>query len=206
MSSDLNNSFNPIAPSSPPPPRKEWGKLIGLAEDCTLCKQGNCGYAKSQHKDTHVNATTWLSARHHNARRQRCHRICTMMSAIPIQEDLTPVTTRRGPRTAMAKENGKGKPIYTPHVEESEAPTSTSFYKGESDSSKDTRGWSSSSEWSHHTIFSSDPSSFYELSTTTPESVEGISSTESAISEEIDTRPIGPASIRSQRAHSWKNS
>ena len=105
----------------------------------------------------------------------------------------------------MAKENRKRKAnLHTPHVEESEAPTSTSFYKGESDGSKDTRGWSSSSEWSRHTIFSSDPSSFYELSTTTPESVEGSSSSDSLVSEEIDTRPIGPASIRSHRAHSWK--
>ena len=105
----------------------------------------------------------------------------------------------------MAKEKRKRKAnLHTPHVEDSEAPTSTSFYKGESDSSKDTRGWSSSSEWSHHTIFSSDPSSLFELSTTTPESMEENSSTDSVTSEEIDTRPIGPASIRSQRAHSWK--
>ena len=198
-------SFNPVAPSSPPPNRKDWGKLIGLAEDCTLCTQGSCGYVKPQKGDTHVNTTTWLSARHHNARRQRCHRVCTLMSAIPVQEDLTPVTPRRGPRTAMAKEKRKRKAnLHTPHVEDSEAPTSTSFYKGESDSSKDTRGWSSSSEWSRHTIFSSDPSSLFELSTTTPESMEENSSTESRTSEEIDTRPIGPASIRSNRAHSWK--
>ncbi len=52
--------------------------------------------------------------------------------------------------------------------------------------------------------FLSDPSSLFELSTTTPESVEGFSSTDSITSEENDTRPIGPASIRSQRAHSWK--
>jgi hypothetical protein len=39
-----------------------------------------------------------------------------MMSALPIQEDLTPVTPRRGPRTAMAKENGKGKPIFIPPI------------------------------------------------------------------------------------------
>ncbi len=32
--------------------------------------------------------------------------------------------------------------------------TSTSFFNGESDSSKDARGWSSSSEWSHNTLFS----------------------------------------------------
>ncbi len=61
-------SFNTIAPSSPPPNREDWEKVIGLAEDCTLCKQGNCGYAKPQNKDTHVNTTTWLSARHHNSR------------------------------------------------------------------------------------------------------------------------------------------
>ncbi len=65
-------SLNPIAPSSPPPHREDWGKLIGLAEDCTLCTQGNCGYIKPQNGDTHVNTTAWLSARHHNARRQRC--------------------------------------------------------------------------------------------------------------------------------------
>ena len=128
-----------------------------------------------------------------------------MMSELPIQEDLTPVTPRRGPRTAMAKEKRKRKAnLHTPQIEISEAPTSTSFYRGESDSSRDTRGWSSSSEWSHHTIFSSDPSYLFELSTTTPESMEGNSSTDSMTSEEIDTRPIGPASIRSHRAHSWK--
>jgi hypothetical protein len=128
-----------------------------------------------------------------------------MMSELPIQEDLNPVTPRQGPRTAMAKEKRKRKAkLHTPHVEESEAPTSTSFYKGDSESSKDTRGWSSSSEWSHNTLFSSDPSSFYELSTTTLESVRGILTTDSLVSKEIDTRPIGPASIRSHMAHSWK--
>ncbi len=35
-------SLNPIAPSSPPPHREDWGKLIGLAEDCTMCTQRNC--------------------------------------------------------------------------------------------------------------------------------------------------------------------
>ena len=39
-------TLNPVAPSFPPPQREEWGKLIGLAEDCTLCKQGSCGYVK----------------------------------------------------------------------------------------------------------------------------------------------------------------
>jgi hypothetical protein len=128
-----------------------------------------------------------------------------MKSELPIQEDLTLVKPGRGPRTAMAKEKRKSKAnLHTPQVEDSEAPTSTSFYRGESDSGEDTRGWSSSSEWSHNTLLSSDPSSFFELSTTTPESLEGSSSSDSLASEKIDTRPIGPASIRSQRAHSWK--
>ena len=126
-----------------------------------------------------------------------------MMSELPIQEDLTPVTPRRGPRTAMAKEKRKSKAnLHTPQIEISEAPTSTSFYRGDSDSGEDTRGWSSSSEWSHNTLFSSDPSSFFELSTTTPESIEGSSSSDSLASEEIETRRIGQASIRSQMAHS----
>ncbi len=53
--------------------------------------------------------TTWLSARHHNNRRQRCRRVCTVMRELPIQEELTPVTTRRGPRRAMEKEKWKRK-------------------------------------------------------------------------------------------------
>jgi hypothetical protein len=101
------------------------------------------------------------------------------------------------------KTEEESQPKY-PQIEESEEPTSTSFFKGESDNSKDTRVWSSSSEWSHNTLFSSDPSSFYELSTTTPESVKGSSSTDFLVSKEIDTHPIGPASIRSKRAHSLK--
>ncbi len=44
-------SLNPVAPSSPTPNREEWGKLIGLTEDCTLSKQGGFGYVKPQTKD-----------------------------------------------------------------------------------------------------------------------------------------------------------
>jgi hypothetical protein len=50
----------------------------------------------------------------------------------------------------------------------------------------------------------SERSSFYKLSTTTPESYEYESSQESAPLGEIDTQPIGPAIIRSQRAYPWR--
>ncbi len=88
-----------------------------------------------------------------------------MMSELPIQEYLTLVTPRWGPRKAMVKEKRKRKAnLHTPHVEESEAPTSTSFYKGSQTLVK-------SIEDGRHLrnghFFSSDPSSFYELSTTT---------------------------------------
>jgi len=124
-------TLNPVAPSFPPPQREEWGKLIGLAEDCTLCKQGDCGYVKPQTKDTQINTTTWVSARHQNARRQQCRRICTMMSELPIQEDLTPVTPRRGPRTAMAKEKRKKKAnLHNPKSKSPRHPPQPPFIDG----------------------------------------------------------------------------
>jgi hypothetical protein len=109
--------------------------------------------------------------------------------------------------------------LNTPTMEDSEAPTSTSFFKEQSDSSSTTRGWSSSSERSSSSPQSdssiesdrsqtsraeSERSSFYELSTTTPESCEDESSQESAPLGEIDTQPVGPASIRAQRAYPWR--
>jgi hypothetical protein len=50
----------------------------------------------------------------------------------------------------------------------------------------------------------SERSSFYELSTTTRESCEDESSQESAPLRKIDTQPVGPASVRAQRAFPWR--
>jgi hypothetical protein len=60
------------------------------------------------------------------------------------------------------------------------------------------------SDRSQASLDESERSSFYELSTTTPESCEDESSRESAPLGKIDTQPIGPASIRAQRAYAWR--
>ncbi len=60
------------------------------------------------------------------------------------------------------------------------------------------------SDCSRISLAESDRSSFYELSTTTPESCADESSHKSSPLGEIDTQPVGPASIRAQRAFPWR--
>ena len=116
--------FNPKPPSTEPPItlppvtgksyselplhfRQEWGKSLGLPEDCTLCTEGKCCYEKSP-PEAQVLSTNCSSHPH------PCRHICNILDRIPMQEDSTPVTPRRGPRTALSKEKREDRPKSSP--------------------------------------------------------------------------------------------
>jgi hypothetical protein len=163
-------------------------------------------------------ASRWLPARVHNARRSG-RMVHTLSICLPTKDD-TPVTPHRGPCSARTHGKRRKKAqINTPTMEESEAPPQPRLFKKQSDSSSTTRGWYSSSErsssspqWdssiesdrSQASVAESERSSYYELRTTTPDSYEDETSQESMPQGQIDTQPVGTASIRAERAYPWR--
>ncbi len=133
-----------------------------------------------------------------------------LSSCLPTKDD-TPVTPRRGPRSAIAHgKRRKRAQINTPTMEESEAPNSTSFFKkNQIPVVQPEDGLPRQPSW---TVLSSrivprlrlPNQNAPRFTNSVPESYEDESSQESAPLGEIDTQPVGPAIFRAQRAYPWR--
>ncbi len=85
-----------------------------------------CGYTPHPCHAACVKASRWLPARVHNARRSG-RMVHTLSSCLPTQDD-TPVTPRRGPRSAMAQGKGAKRGSSTPQPWKSQKPPPQPYF------------------------------------------------------------------------------